>query len=196
VSAARELLEALQARGVELVASGDRLRFRPTHLVTADESEALRQHKVELLRLLQESTGTLSEATVTDFTNGGWMVELYSRTLRGTVWLVPNATAGAALLLAGTPRHRIYLAEELLALRDLLVLPATRRAGAIRLLDAVRETLGPVDVIGVRAMPSAEDPTTAVNRDSRPRTPVTRGWMFVALLIHPNAHQPVWRRRS
>jgi hypothetical protein len=40
-----ELVSALRARGVELVAAGDRLRFRPSEAVTSEEREALRCHK-------------------------------------------------------------------------------------------------------------------------------------------------------
>lgn len=46
------LLADLRARGVELVAIGDRLRFRPASAVSGDTREALRVHKAELLALL------------------------------------------------------------------------------------------------------------------------------------------------
>ncbi len=47
------LLDTLRARGVELVAAGDRLRFRPVEAVAPEELEALRRFKTDLLALLQ-----------------------------------------------------------------------------------------------------------------------------------------------
>ncbi len=47
-----EVLERLSARGVVLVADGQRLRFRPREAVTPDLRAALVEHKAELLRLL------------------------------------------------------------------------------------------------------------------------------------------------
>lgn len=51
---ALDLLATLQARGVELVAAGDRLRWRPREALTPVEVERLRDHKAQLLRLLAE----------------------------------------------------------------------------------------------------------------------------------------------
>jgi hypothetical protein len=47
-----ELVATLQARGVQFEPVGDRLRFRPGEVVTAEEREALRRHRGEVLRLL------------------------------------------------------------------------------------------------------------------------------------------------
>ncbi len=52
--AALDLLNTLWARGVELAAVGDRLRFRPAQALTREEIEQLRACKGELLRLLVE----------------------------------------------------------------------------------------------------------------------------------------------
>ena len=49
-----ELLVELERRNVQLVADGERLRFRPQHLVTPELREALVQHKHELLALLAQ----------------------------------------------------------------------------------------------------------------------------------------------
>lgn len=46
------LVETLLARGVTLEVRGDRLKVRPASAVTADEVEALRRHKAEVLGLL------------------------------------------------------------------------------------------------------------------------------------------------
>jgi TubC N-terminal docking domain len=48
-----DLLAALTARGVELVARGDKLRFRPVEKLTADEVELIRRHKPVILSLLR-----------------------------------------------------------------------------------------------------------------------------------------------
>jgi hypothetical protein len=48
-----ELVASLQARGVELVPAGDRLRFRPGQAVSPEERSALRRWKAEILALLE-----------------------------------------------------------------------------------------------------------------------------------------------
>jgi hypothetical protein len=47
------LLSDLTARGVEFQANGDKLRFRPVDLVKPGEIEAIRQHKLVILKLLR-----------------------------------------------------------------------------------------------------------------------------------------------
>lgn len=47
------LLSDLTARGVEFQANGDNLRFRPMDRLTPDEVEAVRRHKVVILKLLR-----------------------------------------------------------------------------------------------------------------------------------------------
>ena len=49
---AADLIDRLRARGVTLIPAGDRLRYRPASALTADEVEALRQHKAEILQSL------------------------------------------------------------------------------------------------------------------------------------------------
>ena len=53
---AAELLGALRTRGVELVAAGDRLRFRPVAAVSPDELAALRAQKAAVISLLRAET--------------------------------------------------------------------------------------------------------------------------------------------
>lgn len=50
---AAEILVELQARHVELVVEGDRLRFRPVTAVPEELREALRAHKAELIELVE-----------------------------------------------------------------------------------------------------------------------------------------------
>lgn len=52
VSAPIDVLNELRARGVELRAQGNRLRFRPVDRVTPDLLARLREHKAELLAIL------------------------------------------------------------------------------------------------------------------------------------------------
>ena len=47
-----ELLNDVQARGIQLVAEEGRLRFRPRAAVTPELLETIKQHKAELLALL------------------------------------------------------------------------------------------------------------------------------------------------
>jgi hypothetical protein len=46
------LLTQLTARGIEFQIRGDKLRFRPLELLTASEVNAVRQHKLVLLKFL------------------------------------------------------------------------------------------------------------------------------------------------
>ena len=57
-----DLLENLSRLGIELVAHGDRLRYRPRSAVTADLLERLKVHRDELLAILRAS-GAPGEAT-------------------------------------------------------------------------------------------------------------------------------------
>jgi hypothetical protein len=50
---AAELVSVLSSRGVQLVADGERLRWRPAGAVSTEEREALARHKAELLALLR-----------------------------------------------------------------------------------------------------------------------------------------------
>ncbi len=45
-----ELIVELQARGIQLRAAGDRLRYCPVEAVDADLLDAMRQHKRDLLK--------------------------------------------------------------------------------------------------------------------------------------------------
>src|SRR5689334_10247911 len=49
---ALSLLTDLRARGVAVEALGDRVRFRPTGLVTESDRAAIREHKAALLAML------------------------------------------------------------------------------------------------------------------------------------------------
>jgi hypothetical protein len=53
---AATLFADLTSRGVEFELQGDRLRFRPTELVTADEVALIREHKAEIVELLSATT--------------------------------------------------------------------------------------------------------------------------------------------
>ena len=53
VMPAREILDALRKGGIEVVAEGDRLRFRPRSAVSPELQVAMAEHKFELLRLLE-----------------------------------------------------------------------------------------------------------------------------------------------
>jgi hypothetical protein len=55
MTAASKLLQDLRSRGVEFAAVGDRLRWRPRHLLTAEEREAIVSLKNDLLAVLREA---------------------------------------------------------------------------------------------------------------------------------------------
>lgn len=56
------LLADLSARGIELQARGDRLRFQPRSRATPDLGERLHRYKAELLAILQGGDGPAAEA--------------------------------------------------------------------------------------------------------------------------------------
>jgi hypothetical protein len=51
---ARTLLEELRERGVELVADGEQLLYRPRNIVTPELAAAIKEHKAEILRIVRE----------------------------------------------------------------------------------------------------------------------------------------------
>jgi hypothetical protein len=59
-----KLYTELTARGIEFQVQGDKLRFRPSEELTPDEVSAIRQNKLDLLKLLraagQQATKTCS----------------------------------------------------------------------------------------------------------------------------------------
>ena len=52
MNSAAEIITRLSARGVALTPDGDRLHARPASRMTADDLEAIRQHKPDVIRLL------------------------------------------------------------------------------------------------------------------------------------------------
>ena len=58
---ATEILVELERRGVELIAAGDRLRFRPREAVSRELVEALARHKAEILAAVQSGQPATSQ---------------------------------------------------------------------------------------------------------------------------------------
>jgi hypothetical protein len=54
------LISELAARGVELQAYGDNVRFRPAEKLTADEVDVIRRHKAVILKLLRPESGHIT----------------------------------------------------------------------------------------------------------------------------------------
>ena len=59
---ARALLAELRSRGVELVADGERLQYRPTNVVTPELLDRLRANKPTILKLLEWEERRLGKA--------------------------------------------------------------------------------------------------------------------------------------
>ena len=60
---ALDVLTDLRSRGVTLAAAGDKLRYRPVDALTSADLAALREHKADLLALLEvERLDALSDA--------------------------------------------------------------------------------------------------------------------------------------
>jgi TubC N-terminal docking domain len=62
---AAALVESLRARGVHLRVVGDRIRYRPASALTPADLEALKERKVEILRLLAQPAPALTLDLVT-----------------------------------------------------------------------------------------------------------------------------------
>src|SRR2546428_507083 len=62
---AATLVKSLRARGVQLRAVGDRIRYRPASALTTDDLEALRQQKAEVLPLLATAQPSSPAPTLT-----------------------------------------------------------------------------------------------------------------------------------
>ena len=54
---AADLLAELTRRGIEMVAQGDRLRYRPKSAMTLDLADRLKRHKPDLLAILRMDGG-------------------------------------------------------------------------------------------------------------------------------------------
>lgn len=122
-----ELVATLQARGVELVPAGDRLRFRPGEAVTPEERDALRRHKAEVLRLL-----TVPEPLPLD-----------PVTLRAVLGARPEPAAVTALqteVLAAIQQYRVEVATGVLGPGVLTV--RSRPLSDYLALDTVARLLG------------------------------------------------------
>ena len=61
---ARQLLDDLHARGIELQAHGDRLRWRPVQALTDTDRQALSMHKAGLLAILTQAAAVTITRTV------------------------------------------------------------------------------------------------------------------------------------
>jgi hypothetical protein len=174
-----ELIEVLRARGVTLEPHGDKLRVRPVSRLTAEELDCLRVAKTEVLALLAgprpasptDPAAGLSAPSVAAFAALGQIVSLRSRTLGGTVYLCPDAESVAELVEdRGLPRSRCYLPAELTSLAGLFRLEPPARAAALRMLDALREVFGEVDMVEVRPAPARPEPPAPYRPPYKGRT--------------------------
>jgi hypothetical protein len=163
---AAELLERVRAEGFTLTpGAGGTLVVAPASRLTEELRAELRARKAEVLAALAgprplaptpDPGAGLSAASLASFAALGVVVSIRSRSLGATVYLVPDVEAAAGLLEAGIPRHRCYTPAELAVLAALFTFAPPPRAAPLRLLDAVREVLGPVEVVAVR--PAAKQP--------------------------------------
>jgi hypothetical protein len=134
------LIARLRARGVELVATRDRLRFRPADWLTADELAALRAHKAKILTILRAEAETPVPSGPCGLCGGvlafveGWPTAGDAR------WLCPHCATQPAPSLAavfvGLTTKELHLLKAGAALGDELAvgvireLRGTRRAAA------------------------------------------------------------------
>lgn len=141
------LLADLRALGVELVAAGDRLRFRPAAVVTDDIRAALRAHKPTLLALLASTAAPpdpLDHGTVVRllampldvFASAGQPLEVRVAWWPATLWFVPDVRHAEALYREGVARTRVWTAGELLSLLTAAPLTPGALATVMRARDA------------------------------------------------------------
>jgi hypothetical protein len=78
---ATQLFAALAARGIEMVAESDRLRFRPIDRLTPADWAALRDHKEDLLQLVRSGAAGSAHvrATVNDAENEFYWANLFDK---------------------------------------------------------------------------------------------------------------------
>ena len=149
MTAAAQLVEALRARGVTLEPAGDRLRVRPASALSAEELEALRMVKPEVLRLLAaQPTPTpapldpdllafLLALPLDHFARKGQPLEVRVPWWPESLWFVPTDRELAALRREGVAPQRIWTAGELAAL-----LKGEWTEETLRVLMVVRRELG------------------------------------------------------
>jgi hypothetical protein len=151
------LLSDLQARGVRLQVSGERLRIEaPSGVLTPELREILAAHKAELLGILRREQRTRERALgaspilalpLDAFATSGQMLEIYGPRWQDPLWFVPTERDAEELVREGITRGRIWTAGEL---RDLLTIPALTKAGARTVAEAKLAVDG--DVTAVRAI--------------------------------------------
>lgn len=92
-----ELLTELNRRGIRLKADGDRLRFHPKSLVTADLLARMRACKGELLAALAEpgDSGVTDSRTLDHGVPDGWTRERWAARLEymASICIVPARAA-------------------------------------------------------------------------------------------------------
>ncbi len=137
---AAQVLEALRARGVEVVAAGDRVRYRPPGAIPPELRAELVAHKAEVLRLLasaaEPSPGAVTRPDHAELARAlALPLAHLDRVLRVAVpWLevplyfVPEATNAEELVAAGEARRgAVWTRRELL---DVLAVPGLTRGQA------------------------------------------------------------------
>src|SRR3989442_11190435 len=131
MSAATALLADLRARGVELAAAGDRIRFRPADAVPQEARDLLRAHRAEVLEILTRDRLTRDReralAMPLDvYRRQGQPIEIRVPWWGETLFFVPDARHKAALVGEAIAPHRVWTATELLD-----VVPAAPDATAL-----------------------------------------------------------------
>ena len=113
-NAAVALLTDLRRRAVRLGVRGDRLRVRaPRGVVSQSERDALRSHKVELLKRL-ELEAYLFALSLNEFAQQNYSIELAVPSLDETIWFVPRSEHIDDLVLRnGVHRGQIWTVAEL-----------------------------------------------------------------------------------
>ena len=84
MNSAIEIVDRLQVLGVELVAAGDTLRYRPAQALSSEDLAVLRRHKSEVLARLRTLQGEAESALSPEGR------ELLVRLRKGAAWLLDH----------------------------------------------------------------------------------------------------------
>jgi hypothetical protein len=134
------------------VPPGHRLIARPVSRLTPNEQEALRQHKAEIMTLLERSPvppDPLEVARILglQISQLDRMVEIRVPWLPVTLWFVPGPAEVEILVAEGVTPGRIWTSLELL---QALAIPDITTAGVRRLAEAKLEFKA--EITGIRAI--------------------------------------------
>ncbi len=130
MSIAADLISRVEAAGGMAEVRGERLHLSAPEPLSDDLMEALREHKGEVLGLLD-----LLGMSLTQFENSDHALEIRVDWFQGVIWFVPTEADAAHLVSEGENRGRIWTAREL---ADLTSIPGFKLED-LQTIQAIKE---------------------------------------------------------